>query len=115
MTTYDYKTDAVSGEVEAATLDAALKRVVSDEQITDKLIGDGAWAWVEDPATGERERIGKGETMTHWKLTSVKGTWEFEGTEDEAIEKANELQAEYQAAFGIAVEDEDGDTVATID
>ena len=51
----------------------------------------------------------------HWKLISVKGTWAFEGTRSEAIGKAKELQAEYQAAFGIAVENEDGDTVATID
>ena len=53
--------------------------------------------------------------MTHWKLTSVKGTWDFDGSEDEAIAKATEVQAEYQAAFGVAVEDEDGNTVATID
>ncbi len=53
--------------------------------------------------------------MTHWKLTSVKGTWDFDGSREEAIAKATEVQAEYQAAFGIDVEDEDGNTVATID
>lgn len=46
--------------------------------------------------------------MTHWNLTSVKGNWKFEGTKDGAIWLAKELQAEYQAAFGVAVEDEDG-------
>ena len=57
METYDYKTDAVSGEVEAANLEAALETVIADEQINEDVLADGAWAWVEEP-TGERLSIG---------------------------------------------------------
>lgn len=57
MARYDYKTDAVSGQVEAASLQEALQLVINDEQITQELIDDGAWAWVEDPKTGARKMI----------------------------------------------------------
>jgi hypothetical protein len=48
--TYDYCTDAESGEVEADSLQEALDEV----KPTAREIADGAFAWVEDPDTGER-------------------------------------------------------------
>ncbi len=60
------------------------------------------------------ESTTEGETMTY-RLSSVKGTWEFEGTKSEAIARAKELQAEYQAAYGVDVVDDQDTTVATIE
>ena len=59
MKIYSYKTDAVSGEVEATSLQAALEEVIEDEQINEDMLADGAWAWVEDPDTEERQSIGQ--------------------------------------------------------
>lgn len=50
MKTYNYCTDSESGEVEADSLQEALEQV----QPKPAQIADGAFAWVEDPDTGER-------------------------------------------------------------
>jgi len=50
MKTYTYRTDSELSEVEAEGLAEALDEIAP----TPKQIGDGAWAWVEDPDTGER-------------------------------------------------------------
>ncbi len=59
MATYSYKTDGVSGEVEADTLEEALEFVDEDEGIT-KTLHDGSWAWVED-GDGNRLELGPAE------------------------------------------------------
>jgi hypothetical protein len=57
--TYYFKSDAASGDVRAATLDAAARKWAVDEGIRGvrdlrgllaayDRIGDGAWVWVED-------------------------------------------------------------------
>ena len=53
--------------------------------------------------------------MSTYKLISTKGTQEFVGTEAEAIEAARKMQDKLQAAFGVSVEDEDGNTVAEVE
>jgi hypothetical protein len=52
-----YKTDAVSGSMEADSLADALEILDSEEGITDTLT-DGSWAWVED-AGGNRLYLGR--------------------------------------------------------
>ena len=54
MKTYNYKTDGESGSVEARTLQAALRAVICEAGVSRAAVADGAWAWVEDPRTGER-------------------------------------------------------------
>jgi hypothetical protein len=51
-----YKTDAVSGEMEADSLQIALDAIDERENITDTL-EDGSWAWVE--ADGDRLYLGR--------------------------------------------------------
>ena len=55
--TYTYQTDAVSGEIEAESLQDALDILDSLENVTDCL-DDGAWAWVQAD-DGERAYIGR--------------------------------------------------------
>ena len=50
-----YRTDAVSGEMEATSLKDALQILDEREGIMDTL-DDGAWAWVEDER-GNRLRL----------------------------------------------------------
>ena len=50
MKTYTYRTDAELSEVEADSLAEALDEIAPSQGQID----DGAWAWVEDPDTGER-------------------------------------------------------------
>ena len=50
---------------------------------------------------------------TTYTLTSCKGTWTVTGTLAEARTRARELQAEYQAAYGITVARPDGRVVYT--
>lgn len=57
MKTYDYKTDAESGEVEADSLIEAVEKMRSEARLTPRAIADGGWGWVEDPDTGAREYI----------------------------------------------------------
>ncbi len=44
---FAYKTDAVSGTLEADDLDAALAALIEEERIDDAAIADGAWGWIE--------------------------------------------------------------------
>lgn len=53
--------------------------------------------------------------MASYKLISVKGAREIEGTEQQAIEAARAMYAELQPAYGITVENEAGESVAEID
>jgi len=55
--TYTYKTDAVSGTIEADSLADALRMIDRGENITDTL-ADGSWAWVED-STANRIYLGR--------------------------------------------------------
>jgi uncharacterized membrane protein len=52
--TYKYRTDGESGTVEAESMAEAMAEVLSDTGVED-CVDDGAWAWVEDTETGERE------------------------------------------------------------
>lgn len=45
---FSYRTDAETGEVEAGSLQEALKLVVAECGINDRTISDGAFAIVED-------------------------------------------------------------------
>jgi len=45
------------------------------------------------------------------KITSIKCTEEFTGPMADAIERAQEIDAEYRPAYGVQIEDEDGNTV----
>lgn len=49
---YTFKTDAESGTIEACSMEDALDKL----DITQAMIDDGAWAWVEDE-NGERRYI----------------------------------------------------------
>jgi hypothetical protein len=53
MNTYDYATDAESGEIEAESVQEAYDEIRSE--ITRKMINDGASLWVEpsDPDSNE--------------------------------------------------------------
>jgi hypothetical protein len=53
---FDFATDSESGEIAAYDFAQAVKML--REMLTDDMIDDGAWGWVEDPATGERHKIG---------------------------------------------------------
>lgn len=50
-------------------------------------------------------------TTTTYTITSIKHTETFRGTLDEAIERARAIDAEYQPAYGVQVEGEDGETL----
>lgn len=50
MTTFNYRTDAETGTVQSQSLRDAFEKMLP----TDAQLADGAWLWVEDPATGER-------------------------------------------------------------
>jgi hypothetical protein len=52
--------------------------------------------------------------MTTYTLISTKGNRTVEGTETEAIAAAQAMHDELQPAYGVTVEDEDGETVAEI-
>ena len=45
---------------------------------------------------------------TTYQIRSIKYSEKFTGTLDMAIDRANEINAEYQPAYGVQVEDEDG-------
>lgn len=45
--------------------------------------------------------------MTTYTISSIKQTEKFNGTLDEAIDRAIALDEEYQPAFGVQVEDDD--------
>lgn len=50
--------------------------------------------------------------MTTYKIESIKHTEAFVGTLDEAIARAQEIDAEFQPAYGVQViEEASGDTV----
>ena len=49
--------------------------------------------------------------MTTYQIKSVKIKQGFEGTLDEAIDRAIEINDEYQPSFGVQVEDESGETL----
>lgn len=50
-------------------------------------------------------------TTTIYTIKSIKTAAETRETLDAAIERAREIEAEYQPAFGVQVEDADGETV----
>jgi hypothetical protein len=54
------------------------------------------------------------KTMSSFKLISVKGTRTFEGTAEQAIAAAKAMDEELQPAYGVSVEDDNGDTVAEV-
>lgn len=56
LSTYSYFTDAVSGEIEAESLQVALDKIVEENDIDANAIADGAFAWVED-ANGNKLSI----------------------------------------------------------
>ncbi len=45
------------------------------------------------------------------KITSIKRVEEWTGPMDGAIERAKQIDAEYQPAYGVQIEDEDGHTL----
>jgi hypothetical protein len=56
MTTYTWRTDAASGEIESANDDAALARLIADGEWADidsareaQDIADGGWLFLRDP------------------------------------------------------------------
>lgn len=51
---------------------------------------------------------------TTYKLITTKGTETVDGTFDEAVAAAIAMEDRLQPAFGVTVEDEDGETVAEI-
>ncbi len=53
------------------------------------------------------------DTQRHetYKITSIKRTEEFTGELSGAIERAKEIDAEYQPAWGVQIEDATGDNV----
>jgi len=67
----------------------------------------------ETRAAASRTNGSRGGRPTTYRLESVKGTWEVTGSIGQARARARELQAEYQAAYGIAVVRADGKTVYT--
>lgn len=52
--------------------------------------------------------------MTTYTLTSAKGHRTIAGTQAEAIAAAIEMDDELQPAYGVTIEDADGETVAEI-
>lgn len=46
--------------------------------------------------------------MKTYTISSIKHTEEFSGTLQEAIARANEINEEYQPAYGVQIEDADG-------
>ena len=49
------------------------------------------------------------------KITSIKYNEDFDGTLEEAIVRATEINDEYQPAFGVSIEDANGYTLWTSD
>lgn len=49
--------------------------------------------------------------MTTYQISSIKHSEAFRGELAEAIERADAIEAEYQPAFGVQVEDEAGECV----
>ena len=56
---FDFATDSESGEIAAHNFAEAVQML--REMLTDEMIDDGAWGWVEDSATGERHTTGATE------------------------------------------------------
>jgi hypothetical protein len=52
--------------------------------------------------------------MATYRLISVKGTETYEGTREEAIAAAIDMEERLRPAFGVTVEDTAGETVAEI-
>lgn len=52
--------------------------------------------------------------MTSYKLISTKGTKTIDGSETDAIAAAKIMEESLQPAFGVTVEDAEGDTVAEV-
>jgi hypothetical protein len=57
--TYRWRTDGASGSVDAASIDDAIAKLVSEKEWpSDRDVRDGGWGWVES-TSGERETIGE--------------------------------------------------------
>ena len=72
----------------------------------------GRWQVVQNGVTtthpqGRANRI---DEMNTYKITSIKHTEDLDGSLDDAIARAQEINEEYQPAFGVQVE-LDGETV----
>ena len=56
MKTFNFATDSEMGQIEASDICEALAEIAPTEELVEIA---GAWAWVEDPETGEREYVGQ--------------------------------------------------------
>jgi hypothetical protein len=63
---------------------------------------------------GLRKAIKNYEDWAMYNLISTKGNRQFNGSLDAAIQSAIAMEAELQPAFGVTVEDAEGNTVAEI-
>lgn len=109
----DCRTWGISAEEWRTAIETAIEERTGASAAARVLGARGGAARTPAQAAAGRVNGRKGGRPTVYQLTSCKGEWTVTGTLAEARTRARELQAEYQAAYGITVARPDGRVVYT--
>ena len=109
----DCRTWGISAEEWRTAIETAIEEREGASSAARVLGARGGAAKTPAQAAASKRNGARGGRPTTYTLASCKGEWPVTGSLNEARARARELQAEYQAAYGITVARPDGRVVYT--